>query len=131
MKKKTAKNNSRKITVPLPQDRLEKVGLEHHFLRIGLIFLSIMLVAFSLLAVYLYIHYFNVKNKWLAARDNFSYWQEVAKLQDNSPDAYYQAAVYALQINDKQKALEDLNRAVDLDPGFEKAIKLRDSMLGK
>lgn len=53
------------------------------------------------------------------------YWEDVITQYPNFPDAYYQAASYALKLSDNKKAEKFLNEALLLDPNFKEAIELK------
>ncbi|HVZ12150.1 MAG TPA: hypothetical protein VG965_03910 [Patescibacteria group bacterium] len=127
--------NYRKITELLPKGflkdevkSLKKVVTAEYVRREATIFsLSFLLICFCVLALYtmvVLLDYSKTKEKWLQARDNFSYWSEIATKQANSPDAYYQAAIYAIELSKKDTAEDLLQKALQLDPSFEKASKL-------
>ncbi len=88
-------------------------------------FLGICAVFLFLVVIVLFLSFEQGKGRWLAARDNYLYWNEVAKVQANSPDAYYQAGVYALELGKNQEGYSLLQKAIDLDPEFEKAKQLQ------
>ncbi len=143
MPKKTAtKTDSRTITEPLPQSFFKKSSMEAKGRSIGgiisreithytIVFLSLCLVFLILTAIWFYSNYSNQKQRWLAARDNLAYWEEVAEIQKNSPEAYYQAAVYSIELGDRGKAQILLQKALSLDSGFDKAKKLQEQLTGK
>lgn len=112
MKKK--KNYYRTITERLPQD----------LFRFSLFFLCLSFVAFLLFVVYLFQAYEKVKYERQGAIDSLSYWESVVLKQPNSPDAYYQAGIYAAKLGESQKAIGFLDKAVKLDPSFKKANSL-------
>ena len=125
--KKTAVDY-RKITEEFPQDlkkALKVKNIKSVFTNYSFVFLVVSLSILILYAVISYIDYSTTRAEWLKARDNFAYWQEVAEKQKNSPDAYYQAGVYAAELRDNRRALMYLNKALELDPGFEKAVELQ------
>lgn len=111
----------RRITELLPRSFLKGYLLVFLLVTSAVLFLYL-LASFS--------DYSNAHEEWLRTRDNSTYWQEVAIKQGNSPDAYYQAGLYAAELHDNQKAIGFLNRAIELDPGFEKAKKLREQLMG-
>lgn len=118
----------RKITEAFPQD-LKKALKRKNIVKLlkgySMVFLSVSLLVFVLYAVVMFFNYLSARSKWLKARDNFAYWQEVAEKQKKSPDAYYQASIYAAELRDNTSAVGFLNKAIELDPGFEKAKELR------
>lgn len=138
--KKFTKQYSRKITESLPQALTKsengssfftkkslaakssvKSMLEHEFTLFTLIFLGICFIFLATVATFLALNYQNVASEHLAAENNYLYWNEVAKKQGNSPDAYYQAGIYAYELGKNKDAYDLLQKALDLDPGFKKA----------
>lgn len=53
--------------------------------------------------------------------NRLSYWQAVIKRHPDFPDAYYEAAVSAAKLKEKEKALDLLQKALLLDPTFKEA----------
>ena len=126
------KINSRRITEAFPQDlkkALKIKNIKSVFTNYSFVFLVVSLSILILYAAISYINYSTTREEWLKARDNFAYWQEVSKKQANSPDAYYQTAIYAAELRDSSRALVYLNKALELDPGFQKAKELRSKIL--
>jgi tetratricopeptide (TPR) repeat protein len=148
------KKYSRKITESLPQtpavenNSSHKLALPSFFTKeasiktasiltqvkkeltvFSMSFLSVCLVFLLLIAFWFFNMYSDARAERLAAQDNYSYWNEVAVKQSNSPDAYYQAAVYAVALGKNQQASELLQKALELDPGFKKASQLRKAIV--
>lgn len=65
--------------------------------------------------------YSAVSNERVVKEKALLYWESVITKYPNLPDAYYKAAVYALGLNKKEKALEFLQKAIFLDPEFKEA----------
>lgn len=129
MKKRVA-HYYRKITESLPQSILEwrVKDLKKHLKRYVLLYLVILFVISALYAVISYINYETMKSDRLYAQDSFNYWQEVAASQSNSPDAHFQAGYYAFLMGDSNLAVIYLSKAIELDPGFEKAKALKQQL---
>ncbi len=53
------------------------------------------------------------------------YWIRVTKEKPTYRDGYLEVALYAYQLKDKKIALENVQKALDLDPNFEKGLQLR------
>lgn len=133
----------RKITEALPQGLSETVKKSHkefvktvtdkdlhaHFPRFVFFFPILMLAFLGLYLGVAFLNYQTIQEERLKLSDNFAYWEDVAKTHPNSPDAYYNAAIYAYDLQNRQKALELLERATQLDPTFAKAIKLEKEIL--
>ena len=64
-------------------------------------------------------------------QDRLSYWKGASEQYPNEPDILYNAAVAALNTGNKKIANEYLQKALVLDPLFEKAKNLRSEMLKK
>ena len=118
---------SRIITESLPQafkNAVEWKNAKTHILGYSIVFLTVSFVVLAVYAAFLYSDYLNAKEQWLKTSDNLAYWEEVAVKQENSPDAYFEAALYAAKLGNNQKALLYIDKALELDPGFEKAREL-------
>jgi len=127
--KKHVKHYYRKITESLPQSVWDwrVKDARKHVKRYLLLYLS---VTFGIILLYIaisFINYETIKGERLAATNSLAYWEEVTRVQANSPDAFYQAGYYAAILKEK-KAIEYLNRAIELDPGFVEAISLREQL---
>ncbi len=144
MKKKFyKKKNSRKITARLPK-KSDKVIVETkkkvlktagelypstHFPRFILSFLVAVAILLAVLVVVSYVSYQTAAESKQRVVDNYIYWSEVAENHPNSPDAYYNAGKYAYELNKLNEAVELLDHAIELDPGFEKAILLQEKII--
>lgn len=95
--------------------------------------LLLMLVIFSIFLVFvldrIQVLNYEVKKARVEAQEKVTYWDSVTKEHPDFPDAYYQAAWYDYILGEKQKAYEFLNKALSLDPGFNKAQELKEKML--
>jgi len=59
----------------------------------------------------------------------YAYWQAVAAQYPNIPDIQYNASVGALKVGRLNEAIYHIDRALMLDPLFEKAQKLKNKMV--
>ena len=89
-----------------------------------LLFLTVCSILSLFLAVLSYAALVETRGLRVEAQDNFSYWEQVAKKNPNSPDAFFEAGSFALKLGDKKTAIKYLDKALELDPGFEKAKEL-------
>lgn len=148
MSKKAAKDNSRKITEGLPNGSSKNGStsspskkkaasiadltlaskmsslLGRDIAEYFVLLLGFSAVFLAVILVFLFLRFESEQEKSLASRDSYSYWKEVAEIQKNSPDAYYQAGLHAAEIGKRQEAGELLNKAILLDPGFVEAKEL-------
>ncbi len=133
------KDYYRKITVSLPQSfskrfkkfnkivdsALSRDNLRQHGFNFLLLFL-VLLSIFSLIsAILLYYSYGELRKNYREAVNNLDYWEKVVMDYPAFPDGYYNAAIFAGTLDQKQKALEYLDKALKLDPDFEDAKELR------
>lgn len=75
-------------------------------------------------------HYSNMQKERNVGLASLSAWESKIKKFPNQPQAYVAASLYALRLNDRQKAHEYATKAVFLDPSLEKLTQLQD-LLGK
>jgi tetratricopeptide (TPR) repeat protein len=110
------KDYYRKITESLPQ--------AGHFTNISLLFLVILLLSSTALAVASYIVLVETKEARHELAQNLNYWQSVAEKHPNSPDVFFKAGYYAARTGDIITAQKYLNEALRLDPSFDAAKAL-------
>lgn len=115
-KKNVANNYYRKITESLPQTKY----IGDYFVVFLLVFFFFSLA----LSGYLYIKLLSIKDLRRQTAENLTYWQQISKNHPNSPDAFYESGFYAAKLGDKKKATEYLEKALILDPEFQKAKDL-------
>jgi len=121
----------RKITERLPQG-VKKSAKKHikpkeiapHVGRYFVIVLTLALVILAIILIAYYFKYLDVQERRRQARDNFFYWEAVVKANPNFPDGYYNAAIYSIELREYQKAEDNLNKAIALDPSFTRAKEL-------
>ena len=118
----------RKITESLPQPlfngKVIKENLKFFSIHYVLLFLAVCFILSLFLAIISYTALVEARELRTETQDNFSYWEEVAKKNPNSPDAFFEAGSFALKLGDKKTAIKYLDKALELDPGFEKAKEL-------
>lgn len=103
-----------------------------HSLRAFLFFVLIILSGFLLqLLVFLNGKYIESGKEFEARRVESRYWENVAFQFPNVPDVLHNAALSALYIGDSNKALEYIEKAIKIDPLFEKAYLLRREIVEK
>ncbi len=108
-------------------ERLPKVT--SHLIRLVTLFLLVSASILALFIILLYFNYQETREERGRAIDSLSYWQDVIHRQPNSPDAYYNAALYSLELGKREDAVDLLNHALSLDPSFDKAKKLESEIL--
>lgn len=82
---------------------------------------AFIMVVLALEVIFMYFNYLSISEARQKSQDSLSYWEEVLTRHPNSPDAYYNAGKYALELGDRAGAATFLERAITLDPSFEKA----------
>lgn len=100
-------------------------SLEHYFS----LYLVVLFIFLLMLSIGLYRTLETVREKYKQEQERLSYWQDVVKKHPHYPDGYYEAGLVAGGLKEKKQAVEYLNKAIELDPSFEKAKKLRENIL--
>ncbi len=102
------KNNYRRFPDRLPQ-----------ILGIGSLVLS---VSFTFALGVLLFNLFTVYKQEVVYKDsahkNLVYWQDIVEKHPHFPIAYYEVALYSAQLENKEKAIESLQKALLIDPNF-------------
>lgn len=93
-----------------------------------LLFLIILLIAFSYIAFNLYNFSIEAKNEKAVQEQKLVYWEKVVEKSSNYPDGWYNAAYFSLRLNERDKALMYLKKALNLDPNFQKADDLKNKI---
>jgi tetratricopeptide (TPR) repeat protein len=119
---KKKQNYYRRITESLPQAS----DLAPHIVGYLTVYMAVMALLLTAYLFFLSLKFFEVSERKLQAKDNLSYWESVVKVHPNFTDGYYNAGFYSFVLGDKAKALEYLDEALSLDPGFEKARELEE-----
>ncbi len=125
-------NYYRRITERLPQflTKIKFKGLKRVQLRKGLalyllIFLSLMFLFLVYETSVAYETFLKTKTEKEGVEQSLSYWEDILAKHPNYVDGYYNAAVYALKLNEKAKAGQYLDKALYYDPLFQKALDLK------
>lgn len=90
-----------------------------------MVILFIFLVYFVILTYFQFLYAGDNHNRVVA---EFDYWEDVVKRHPNFPDAYYNAALYAGMLNQKERSAALLDRALTLDPDFKEAMELEQQL---
>lgn len=109
----------RRITERLPK------GLSEHMKQFFIFLLSATALVFICLLVFLFFKYQTALDERKKVSDSLLYWEDVVKHNPNLPDAYYNSAVYSIELGENNAAVGFLNQAIELDPSFGKAIELK------
>ena len=135
----------RKITVSLPQSfskgfkRFNKVldlalsrdNLRHHGFNFLLLFLVLLFIFSLISAMLLYYSYGELRKNHRETVNSLDYWEKVVMNYPAFPDGYYNAAIFAGMLGEKQKALNYLDKALKLDPDFEDAKELASQLVSR
>ena len=127
-------NNPRKKTAGLPQENADiaKLALARQGLAIFIItFLLSLSATLGYLLVQTMKEYQAEQAQKAKVETKFSYWQYVVEHNPKFPPGYYQAAIYALRLGKKEKAIQWLDKAIELDPNFNEAERLLEKIEGK
>lgn len=119
---KQVKDYYRRITESLPQGA--------YFRDLVFLFLSVLLILSNILVASTIFEYMNSIKLRQEAVNSFNYWRQVTQKHPNSPDAFYEAGFYSELLGNRAEAIKLLDEAITLDPAFEKAKKLRESISG-
>lgn len=127
------KSYYRKITELLPLrlliwKYLNQPDLRRSYLEFLIFFTLTLSIFLSLFVALTYLNYFEVKKEHDMALGNFRYWEQVIETHPNFTDGYYNAALYAGRLGQKEKAIELINKALVLDPMFSEAEKLKEEI---
>lgn len=124
---KKVKNNSRTLSAQLPHDPKRSKSIESWKVILGIsvvvfsLSFTVILVGLLHTTYSLYQHEVSEKN---SAIRNLNYWQRVVEDHPHFPAAYYEAAVYAARLEEREKAKELLQKALTIDPNFFEAEAL-------
>lgn len=107
-------NNYRIIPARLP-----------HVLGISAILISLGLTVLLFTILHdVYTEYNYEKEQYGELEQKFSYWNSVIIKHPQFPTAYYEAAVYAHSLGEREQALKLLQQALIIDPNFSQAESL-------
>lgn len=122
----------RRITERLPQiltvinlKKIKKLQIRKGLALYLLIFLCFMFAFLVYETSSAYDTFLKTKTEKERVEQSLSYWEDAVKKHPNYVDGYYNAAVYALKLNEKAKAGEYLEKALYYDPLFQKALELK------
>lgn len=92
--------------------------------RYALIYFSLFLLLLIPVTVLTYLKYTQVFGQRERILEKLTYWEEVVRKYPNYPDGYYNAAIFAYVLKDKEKARVYVEKAIKLDSGFKQAKQL-------
>lgn len=99
------------------------------YLLIILVLEGLFLVGFLTTSLFLFNKYTLRQEKRTAALKKLVSWEKEAAKYPTYPEVYYNAALYAEAVGDKQKALEYVSRSILLNPNFEASKKLQQKLM--
>lgn len=123
--KKSVKQASTTIQKLFVWPGVSKKQLEGRLLGFFLIYFILFLVVLGAYLLELQTEYKRVVVERKKELANLAYWEEIVKKHPNFPDAYYNAAVHSARLNDRQQAYFYLEKALELDPTFQKAQEFK------
>lgn len=127
------KLNLRTFTAQLPKGGVKRLNNKYfpEHLR-SFLFVVLLILAGILLQLLVFLNkkYSQAKVNYQKTLKNYTYWSSVASQYPNIPDILYNAGVSAIAMGREDVALGYLNKAIQIDPLFAKAIELRDSLIG-
>lgn len=115
--KKKLPKNYRFITDKFLSDHLV------FFVGIFLIVMATIVVSFDLYKNYNEEKQYAMEKNSVAG--NLSYWEKVTSEKPNYRDGYFSLALIYFQLKDFNKSSENLEKAMSLDPNFEKGKELK------
>lgn len=119
---KVLPQNYRKITAK------SKEHLDKHsdkYLKSALVLEAILVLMLVAFCTFLFLEYKNVQKERVGELKRLVFWEKQTVKFGNYPEAYYNAAIHALKLGDNNKAIEYLNRSLEINPDFEPSKKLR------
>lgn len=126
------KLNYRNIPALLPKryTKIIKKSIFKYHLRDFLLVSLILIALFQLqILVLLNGEYKKDQIEYQSKIDNFRYWQEVSEQFPNIPDILYNASLSAFNAGNKTQALEYVEKALIIDPLFERASNLKKEII--
>jgi len=100
-------------------------------LRLLLVYSMLLTVFLSILLFYIWDQYEQYIQQKHVLTERLLYWEEVIETHANYPDAYFNAAVYAYRLKEKEKAYTYIEKSLVLDPLFLEAKQLRGQILAQ
>lgn len=89
-----------------------------------LVYLVVLFFALLYTLAALYSAYDTVKRERIFTLEKLHFWEEVVERHPGYPDAWYQAAVEAVRVGNRERAKVYLERALLIDAQFQKAREL-------
>ena len=117
--------NYRRITAKISK-HLKKHAQK--YLVSALILEVILFVFLASFCTYLYLAYKQKQAKRVGELKRLVFWEEQSVKFPNYPEAYYNSAVHAFRLGDREKAAEYINKSLEVNPDFEPARKLRNEV---
>lgn len=90
---------------------------------------GIFLLSFLITNFLLFKDYTSLKEKRVSAVKALVSWEKESAKYPKYPETYYNAALYAKAVGDREKALEYVNQSLILNPNFEASKKLQEKLL--
>lgn len=110
---------------------LNKHNLQEHGMHYLALFLVLLFVFSLIQGVFMYVRYSELKEVRAATMKELAYWENVIDEHPGSPDVYYNAAIYAGRLGEREKAIKYLRLATVLDPEFDEARILEEIIIAK
>ncbi|MDO8269426.1 MAG: hypothetical protein Q7T54_02010 [Candidatus Levybacteria bacterium] len=99
------------------------------YLRDFLFIFFVLLIGVLLqLLVILNGRYMEVRKLFFENNEKYYYWNSVASQFPYIPDILYNAALSSFAVGKGSEAMQLINKAIQIDPLFEEAVKLRNQM---
>ncbi|MCL5113807.1 MAG: tetratricopeptide repeat protein [Patescibacteria group bacterium] len=109
--------------------KIYRIITEKWFWPLVLSFLVLIAIAFSGLTLY---ETYQEKQEIMQKREKIigeiKYWEDISIKYKGYRDAYYKLATLQYQIEEKDKALENLEKVLNIDPNFEPGLRLKQTI---
>ena len=135
---KKTKDYYRKITERFPQalkkgvkKNLKAGAIVPHLNNYLTAFFGLLSISLLLIFGLYLLKYFEAQEARSRAADTLSYWEDVIRTHPNFPDGYYNAGYYSSIMGENQKAVDLLEKAIALDPSFDKAKSLEKAIVSR
>lgn len=124
--KRSLPQNYRVITAEFTKHVLKN---KKTYLMALLVLEGIFLLSFLTTSLFLFNRYALLEKKRTATLKKLVSWEKEITKYPTYPEVYYNAALYAETVGDRQKALEYVNRSILLNPNFEASKKLQQKLM--
>ena len=105
---------------------MKKENIKLQFANFTILFLIMLFIFLLIYGALSYLDFLKITEERKSAENSLSYWEEIIGKHPNVPDSYYNAAIYAVSLKQKSKAIDYVGKALRLDSDFKEALELGD-----